>query len=78
MINAKTAIIALICAFALAMLGYLLFRRTPERYYARARSAHKQGEKCYLGNDFELADEYYTEAEDYRNLARELEKTKNA
>jgi len=58
----------------LFVLGYFLFRQTPEKIYARAMRFHKKGEECYLSKDFELAEEYYQKAENLRQRARELEK----
>ena len=54
------------------VLGYLLFRKTPDKYYSKARIAHKSGEECYANNDLDLAGEYYKDAEDFRMKAREL------
>lgn len=72
----KNIFIGALGVAGIAFLGYLLFRKTPKKYYKKARSAHKQGEKSYGNKDFELANDYYGEAEKFRNKARELEKKK--
>ncbi len=58
----------------IAFLCYLLFRKTPKKYYRKARSAHKQGEKSYNKKDFELANDYYGEAEHFRKKATQMKK----
>lgn len=70
----KIILVVAVCAIAAAIFLYLLLRKTPAKYYAKARSAHKLGEKCYMGKDFELAQEYYQEAEAHRLNARKLAK----
>jgi len=72
----KKVFIGALGAAGIVFLGYLLFRKTPKKYYRKARSAHKQGEKSYKNKDFELANDYYEESEKFRNKARVLEKNK--
>lgn len=51
---------------------YSFFRKTPEKYYRKAKSCHKKGEKYYNLGDSELAKDYYEEAEFYRQKADEI------
>ncbi len=63
-------IIAITLAFVIVI--YSFFRKTPEKYYRKAKSCHKKGEKYYDLGDSELAKDYYEEAEFYRQKAEEL------
>jgi sortase (surface protein transpeptidase) len=50
-----------------------LSKKNPKRYYKKAMKMHKKGEECHNLGDKELAEEYYQDADYYRNKARELE-----
>lgn len=50
-----------------------IFKKTPEKYYKKARKCHQMGEKYHSIGDNEVAKEYYDEAESYRQKAHELE-----
>lgn len=50
-----------------------ILKKTPERYYKKARKCHQLGEKYHGAGDNEIAKEYYEEAESYRQKAHELE-----
>ncbi len=63
-------VIALLVIF---VLGYYFLQESPQKYYRRARQAHKKGESAYISGDFELAESFYTKADDHRKRARELE-----
>ena len=56
----------------LLIMVYKYFKKSSEKYYKKAVSAHKLGEKYYTLGDVELADEYYKEADDYRQKAEAL------
>ncbi len=57
---------------ALLVAIYGFFKKSPEKYYRKAKSCHKKGEKYYILGDSELAKDYYKEAESYRQKAEEL------
>ena len=67
----KTAIVVSSVLFVLAI--YFLTRGSPEKYYAKAAKQHKAGEKKYLSGDQEGAESAYSEAEELRKRARELQ-----
>ncbi|MBM3199485.1 hypothetical protein FJZ53_01015 [Candidatus Woesearchaeota archaeon] len=54
---------------AVLIAGYTFFRKTPEKYYRKAKVCHKKGEEYYNLGDPELAKDYYDEAEYYREQA---------
>jgi len=59
-------------AVVVLIAGYSFFRKTPEKFYGKAKDCHKKGEKYYSLGDDELAKDYYDEAEYYRQKAEEL------
>lgn len=61
-----------VIVLALVIVIYSFFRKTPEKYYNKAKNCHKKGEKYYALGDSELAKDYYKEAEFYRQKAEEL------
>ena len=63
-------VIGLIVLF---FLGYFFFQENSQKYYRKARRAHKKGEQAYASENFDLAESLYTKAEEYRKRARELE-----
>ncbi len=71
----KTLLLVGFIAVVGGYLAYLLVKPTPNKYYAKARKAHKIGEKCYSCNDIDLAEEYYQDAEEFRTKARALEQS---
>lgn len=62
-----------VLAIVLLVVGYSFFRKTPEKYYRKAKNCHKKGEKYYNLGDAELAKDYYEEAEFYRQRAEEIQ-----
>ena len=50
-----------------------IFKKTPERYYKKARKCHQLGEKYHQQGDEDLAKEYYAESKNYRQKAQDLE-----
>lgn len=62
----------IVVVLALMIAVYSFFRKTPEKYYGKAKNCHKKGEKYYGLGDSELAKDYYEEAEFYRQKAEEL------
>lgn len=70
MILKITGIIAI--GLALVIVIYSFFRKTPEKYYRKAKNCHEKGEKYYSLGDSELAKDYYEEAEFYRQKAEEI------
>ncbi|MDP3728955.1 MAG: hypothetical protein Q8R18_05915 [bacterium] len=52
---------------------YIFFQENHQKYYRKARRAHKRGESAYTSGDFELAESLYAKAEEYRKKAQELE-----
>ena len=63
----------IVIAIVLLIAGYSFFRKTPEKYYRKAKVCHKKGEKYYDLGDPELAKDYYEEAEFYRQKAEDLQ-----
>ncbi len=61
-----------VMSIAVLVAGYSFFRKTPEKYYRKAKNCHKKGEKYYSLGDSELAKDYYEEAKFYRQKAEEL------
>ncbi len=59
----------------LALVAFIAkgLKKSPERYYKRAMGCHKKGEYYYSQGDMELANDYYTEAEELRKKAEELQ-----
>lgn len=57
----------------LILLGYFFLHESPQKYYRKARGAHKKGEHAYATGNYELASSLYVKADDYRKRARELE-----
>ncbi|MBT4174193.1 hypothetical protein HOC80_00930 [archaeon] len=55
-----------------ALIGYFTMKDSPEKYYRKAKRTHKKAEKIYSTGEYELAEEYYTEADEFRKKAREL------
>ena len=53
----------------LAILAYRFFRKTPQNYYGKAARAHRKGEQYYGMGDYQLAEDYYEEADAYRQEA---------
>lgn len=62
----------IVMSIVVLVAGYSFFRKTPEKYYRKAKNCHKKGEKYYSLGDSELAKDYYEEAEFYRQKAEEL------
>jgi len=62
----------IVIVLAIVTVIYSFFRKTPEKYYRKAKNCHKKGEKYYTLGDSELAKDYYEEAEFYRQKAEEL------
>ena len=62
-----------IAVLILFLLGYLFFQESPQKYYRKARKAHKNGERAYASGNYELANSLYVKADDHRKRARELE-----
>lgn len=60
-------------SLVLLIVAYIVLKKTPKKYYKKARKAHKKGEKFYLIGDKELADAYYALAEDYRSKAQGMQ-----
>ena len=48
------------------VVGYFLVKDSSNKFFNRARALHKEAELCYQSGDFDLADEYYTKAEEMR------------
>lgn len=65
----------IVIAIVLLIAGYSFFRKTPEKYFGKAKNCHKKGEKYYNLGDAELAKDYYEEAEFYRQKAEDLKGT---
>jgi len=63
-------VIVIVLAITIAI--YSFFRKTPGKYYKKAKNCHKKGEKYYNLGDSELAKDYYQEAEFYRQKAEEI------
>lgn len=61
-----------ILGLVLLVAGYSFLRKTPEKYFRKAMSCHRKGEKYYSLGDAELAKDYYEEAEFYRSKAEDL------
>jgi len=62
-----------VIGIVLLIAGYSFFRKSPEKYYRKAKTCHKKGEKYHILGDSELANDYYEEAEFYRQRAEELQ-----
>ena len=62
-----------VIASVLLIAGYSFLRKTPEKFFGKAKNCHKKGEKYYNLGDPELAKDYYEEADYYRNKAEELQ-----
>jgi len=54
-------------------IAYFIVRVTPNKYYKKARKAHKKGEIYFQKGDKELSEDYFEEANDHRKKALELE-----
>ena len=52
---------------------YKAIKKSPEKYFKKAMESHRLGEGYYAEGDAELAQDYYDEADHYRNKGRELE-----
>ena len=63
----------IIAVLVLFFLGYYFLQENSQKYYQKAKRAHKKGEKAYASGNFELAETSYTLAEEHRKRARELE-----
>jgi len=63
----------IIVAMVILIAGYSFFRKSPEKFFKKAKSCHKKGEKYYDLGDPELAKDYYEEAEFHRQKAEELQ-----
>jgi len=63
----------LVLAIILLVIVYYFLSESPQKFYRKARSLHKKGEKAYNSGDFGGSQEYYELAEEYRKRARELE-----
>lgn len=54
-------------------IGYYFIKDgSTNKYYRKAQSYHKEAEECYDSEDFDLAEEYYAKAEEFRQKGREL------
>lgn len=60
-------------AIVLFAVIYYFLSESPQKYYRKAKSLHKKGEKAYNSGDHLSAQKYYELAEEYRKRARELE-----
>ncbi|MBU4501498.1 MAG: hypothetical protein KKA79_02820 [Nanoarchaeota archaeon] len=63
----------IVIGLVLLISGYSFFRKTPEKYFGKAKNCHKKGEKYYDLGDPELAKDYYEEADYYRQKAEGLQ-----
>jgi uncharacterized protein (UPF0333 family) len=64
---------AVIIVLAVIIAGYYVIHDSPKKFYRKARRAHKAGEDAYNSAEFDLADEYYSQANEFRQRAQELE-----
>ncbi len=53
--------------------GYYFLHSSPKKFYKKAQLAHKAGEEAYNMREFDMAEEYYAQANEFRQRARELE-----
>tara|TARA_Y100000310_G_scaffold343267_2_gene450091 strand:- start:2963 stop:3256 length:294 start_codon:yes stop_codon:yes gene_type:complete len=65
-------ILIILAAIVLAIVIYFAVKQSPEKFYRKAKRAHKKAEKIYNTGDYDLADEYYQQAEEFRKTAREM------
>lgn len=65
-------ILYVVAVLLLLTIVYLIFKKSPEKYYRKAANAHRKGEEFYMMGDSELANDYYEEAERYRLKAEKL------
>lgn len=63
----------LLIGIVLLIIVYYFLSESPQKFYRKARSLHKKGEKAYNSGDFSNAQKYYGLADEYRKRARELE-----
>jgi len=54
------------------LIGYIVLNPGKKRMVAKARRLHKKGELFYSEGDVDLAEEYYSEAEQIRSVAKEM------
>ena len=68
-----TVVGVVVALIFVVVIGYVVVHETPRKLYKKARGYHRDGEEAYEEGDVELAEEYYTKANEYRKRARELE-----
>lgn len=72
MVSVLRVTLYVVAIILLFIILYLIFKKSPEKYYRKASKSHKKGEEFYLLGDFELANDYYEAAERYRLKAEKL------
>tara|TARA_Y100000310_G_scaffold239597_1_gene243259 strand:- start:5 stop:193 length:189 start_codon:yes stop_codon:yes gene_type:complete len=61
-----------VAVVVVALIAYFTMKDSPEKYYKKAKRTHKKAEKIYYTGEYDLAEEYYTQADEFRKRAREL------
>lgn len=64
---------AVVAVVLVVTVGYSFVHETPKKLYRKAACYHRDGAEAYEEGDVEVAEAYYTKANDYRKRAKELE-----